>query len=450
MNASEGEIVGDIRAIVLRYNPFWGYLLAQTPVRVMKTVVGTSFTDGKRIVLHRAQVTDKRTAAKILLHELAHIAYMHVARRKETYSKVIGEDVPPIVANLGEDVVANAAVVDVFGEEIDGAAVRVPEGTRGKYAVIHIANRKIRIDFPKEIGEMSTEEIVKAVWEKLKEEFPEGQERGQGENQREGDGKSEEQDQGKGQDREQGQDGGQGKQGIEVDGWTDDHSKHGEMSDADVDDVRQRIQKAIEHAQQYDRDYVPAGIEQVVEAMKPKIRIDWQRFTKKWIRETWGMDDYTWKRPNKRKMAVTGVYLPRTVGYRGEAWIVLDTSGSMGGENIQKALGAIQKGMINNGIDVANVVQVDAEVERVERVRAKDLKKHEIVGFGGTVLRKGLEYAVKKGAKGVIVITDGYTDRDDFEGFKVPILAMVVDENGYEALAQRVQGMGNVKVVYVR
>ena len=387
----------DVRAVVLRINPFWGYILARTRFKLVEGGYPSSFTDGKNIVVLREQAKDIKTAVQITLHELAHIAYLHVLRRKEDYEKVLGEKVHPFIANLGEDVVANAIVYDITKKHIPKAAVLV-KGSGSKEAVIRLGSAQFRVVFPRPIRELTTEEIIREILKQLPQEVMEEIEKG----------------------------GGTGEY------WNDDHSKHGELSEAEKDEIRHKIRKAVEEAKKLRGD-VPAGIEELIEAAKPKVRYDWRTYARKWIWETYGRDDYTWKRPNKKKMAATRIYLPRTVGRSGEIFVVLDTSGSMGEKELSEALGVIQASAIVSGVKYANILNVDADVEKVDRVSVYRLKRYKVKGRGGTVLWKGVEKAVEMGAKGVVVITDGFIDEESFEQAKIPIL-IVITRKGNEKL----------------
>lgn len=109
---------------------------------------------------------------------------------------------------------------------------------------------------------------------------------------------------------------------------------------------------------------------------------------------------------NSRK---TGVFLPSLRSPEAKVSVVLDTSGSMGSEEIQQSLKEIA-GIIKVATPSNTGVKVHCcDWEAYDTQTVKDAFDVEIIGGGGTDMRKGLEAAADDGSHVTVVITDGFT-----------------------------------------
>lgn len=124
-------------------------------------------------------------------------------------------------------------------------------------------------------------------------------------------------------------------------------------------------------------------------------------------------------RPNRR--SIQG--LKGHKKYRNEINVILDTSGSMGGE-FEKVLSYI----FQNDIEI-NLIQCDAQIQQVLKIKErKELEKMKIRGLGGTTLQPGLDYISDKKHKlymfNNVILTDGYTDSLNFKNIKSKTLIL--------------------------
>jgi predicted metal-dependent peptidase len=124
-------------------------------------------------------------------------------------------------------------------------------------------------------------------------------------------------------------------------------------------------------------------------------------------------------RPNRR--GVEG--LKGHKKYKNEINVLLDTSGSMGGE-FEKVLSYI----FQNDIQM-NLIQCDARVQQVLKVKdKKQLEKMKIRGLGGTSLMPGIDFMTDKKNKiymyNTVILTDGWTDSLDFKNVKTKTLIL--------------------------
>ena len=128
-------------------------------------------------------------------------------------------------------------------------------------------------------------------------------------------------------------------------------------------------------------------------------------------------------RPNRR--GISG--LKGNKKYKNEINVILDTSGSMGGE-FEKVLSYI----FQNDIQI-NLIQVDAVVQQVLKIKdKKDLEKMKIKGLGGTCLNPGLDFIADKKNKiymyNLVILSDGFTDQLNFSKIKTKTLILSTAE----------------------
>jgi predicted metal-dependent peptidase len=124
-------------------------------------------------------------------------------------------------------------------------------------------------------------------------------------------------------------------------------------------------------------------------------------------------------RPNRRGI----VGLKGHKKYRTEINVILDTSGSMGGE-FEKVLSYV----FQNDIEI-NLIQIDARVQDVIKIKdKKQLEKMRIRGLGGTTLQPGIDFMSNPKNKihrnNTVILTDGWTDNLNFKEVKTQTLIL--------------------------
>ncbi|XVV17658.1 vWA domain-containing protein [Actinoplanes sp. CA-131856] len=143
--------------------------------------------------------------------------------------------------------------------------------------------------------------------------------------------------------------------------------------------------------------------------------VDWRRALAGAVREAaaWaaGTVDYTYQRPSRRGAAVPRVVLPSLRRPMPRVAVVVDTSGSMGDEELQAVLGEVAGILraVGIGRERVAVLACDADVHAVRRVAS--VGEVTLEGGGGTDMRVGIEQALQVPQRPhiVIVLTDGHT-----------------------------------------
>ncbi len=186
------------------------------------------------------------------------------------------------------------------------------------------------------------------------------------------------------------------------------------LGPVEAEALRRQTAQAI-RAHRRSRGTVPAGWRRWAdEVLEPTV--DWRTALTGAVREAaaWagGAVDYTYRRPSRRTPALGGrVVLPSLRRPLPRVAIVVDTSGSMGEEELAAALGEVSGVLREVGVGGTRVAVLacDADVRTVARVTG--VEQVELAGGGGTDMTVGIRAALAAPERPdiVVVLTDGYT-----------------------------------------
>lgn len=119
-----------------------------------------------------------------------------------------------------------------------------------------------------------------------------------------------------------------------------------------------------------------------------------------------GYGDYTWSRPARREPAGVGYVVPATVRPVPNVAVLVDTSGSMGADDLARALGVIRRAL--RSLDSVQVYSADTEVHSCQRVFSE--RRVALLGGGGTNMDVAMQQvAADSRCDAMIVVTDGMT-----------------------------------------
>ncbi|MFE3997018.1 VWA-like domain-containing protein [Streptomyces goshikiensis] len=178
--------------------------------------------------------------------------------------------------------------------------------------------------------------------------------------------------------------------------------------------LRRQSAEAV-RAHQRARGSVPAGWRRWAEQLLEPT-VDWRRALSGAVREAtaWaaGAVDYTYRRPSRRTPALGGrVVLPSLRRPLPRVAIVIDTSGSMGEDDLAAALAEVTGVLREVGVGAHRVAVLacDADVHAVTRVTSAE--QVTLAGGGGTDMTVGISAALALPDRPniVVVLTDGYT-----------------------------------------
>jgi len=170
------------------------------------------------------------------------------------------------------------------------------------------------------------------------------------------------------------------------------------------------VAEAAQLAKQQGR--LPAGLERRIEDVMDS-KVGWRHKLYKYIVDQI-IHDYTWSMPSKRAAAL-GVYLPKTLRESVQIVVSIDTSGSIGRDELKEftsELLAIGNSFPNIKLDV---IICDAEVHEtyeLTRDNVDDILSMSMSGGGGTSHIPIYDYVNDniQDAKVLVNFTDGFTD----------------------------------------
>ena len=183
------------------------------------------------------------------------------------------------------------------------------------------------------------------------------------------------------------------------------------LGEAEGDMLRRQVAAEIQSAAQKQPGSVPAGWKRWADAMLEPAVVPWERelsaLVKNAVTMARGQVDYSYTKVSRRG-AFGGVLMPALVRPCPEASVVLDTSGSMGGDILARALSEIQGILRAVGQRRVPVLCCDAAVHGGAQ-RVSNALNVELAGGGGTDMGVGIAAAQKLQSKVIIVLTDGFT-----------------------------------------
>lgn len=204
------------------------------------------------------------------------------------------------------------------------------------------------------------------------------------------------------------------------------------IGEAEMDAVKHKVASDIrEHVKQ--RGNVPGHLQEWAQHILEPV-VDWTKVLRSAIRHAMadvaGMSNYSYQRPSRRQNAVPKVVLPSMRQPVPKIAVVIDTSGSMSGDDLAAVLGEVNGVLRQCGQkEGVEAIVCDAEVHSVKKVFRAD--QITLAGRGGTDMRLGIEAALSRPVKphAVIVLTDGYTPWPDQEPHGVKVIAALVGQN---------------------
>ncbi|BCY06149.1 VWA-like domain-containing protein [Actinoplanes sp. L3-i22] len=194
--------------------------------------------------------------------------------------------------------------------------------------------------------------------------------------------------------------------------------------------IRRQTAQAIRAAAK-SRGNLPGGWQRWADRILEPV-VDWRRALAGAVREAaaWaaGAVDYTYHRPSRRGAALPRVVLPSLRRPTARVAVVVDTSGSMGDDELTAVLAELSGVLraVGIGRERVTVLSCDADVQTVRRVG--NIGEVELAGGGGTDMRVGIEHALRARLKPniIVVFTDGYTPWPDHAPGQTRVVAGLI------------------------
>jgi predicted metal-dependent peptidase len=317
------------RMRLLELHPFWGYLLMQVRIVADPALPAIAATDCVRHIWYNPILTralDPDQLGFVLAHEVGHAVYASFERARGRI---------PVLWNMATDYAINRIV----------AAIPHPGGRGALYRPVPGILLDRRYDGL----------IAEAIYERLVEEGRGGRSTPVTVN---------------------------GVPASDHGGGLDVHVP-GELSSEDREALADRVRAAIAHAEaQPSRGDVPGD---AVRAVGPgRSRVPWRRVFRRFVTAALTRDEYDPRKPNLR-WATQGFVVPTLAGERvGTVVVALDTSGSMGPDQLAAACAELRA--LAREVQDLRLVVADARVQEVVTLDTLEawLTRGRAKGGGGT------------------------------------------------------------------
>jgi predicted metal-dependent peptidase len=343
--------------------------------------IPTACTNGRDEMygLEFLKVLDEKQLAFVVLHENLHKGLRHLT----TWKKLAKEN--PTLANVAMDFVINLMIMDMDPSEQVVAFPRKPDGTR-----IGLYDEKYR--------NMNT----KQVYDALKEEYGE-----------------------------------EGCKAMFGEGF-DDHDWDGAqgLTDEEKKELEREIDQALRQGQIAAQKSQGGGAgklhRELGDLMQPQI--DWREALREFVSTICNAKDASsWRRVNRRMLG-QDVYLPTLVGEKvGHIAIGIDTSGSIGGPELNTFLSEVKSIAEEVHPDKVDLIYWDAAVAAHEEYDTATLpnllSSTKPMGGGGTDPTCMMKYLKEKQIKPecIIQLTDGYVGEWGNE-WEAPIMWVITED----------------------
>lgn len=198
-----------------------------------------------------------------------------------------------------------------------------------------------------------------------------------------------------------------------------DEADHPGMSDTEADLTRRHVADAVkEWASSQSRGTVPAGLSRWADDVLQPPQLDWRSLLRVAVRRgvavAAGRVDYSYRRLSRRR---TGrVVLPGMVRPKPRVATIVDTSGSMGADDLAVAVAEVDGIARRAGVRGHDhqLLAVDAAAPDTPQP-VRDARRLELTGGGGTDMRVGIAAALdlQPAPNVVVCLSDGYTPWPD-------------------------------------
>lgn len=220
----------------------------------------------------------------------------------------------------------------------------------------------------------------------------------------------------------------------------DEHDWDGDsgLTDEEKKEFDREIDQAIRQGIINDRKMNGAGAgdlaRELGEMLQPKV--DWRDALREFVKSVCaGKDNSTWRRPNRRFLG-EGTYMPTLISESvGRVLIAIDTSGSIGGEELNAFLSEVVALCEQVSPEFVDLLYWDSAVAGHEAYAREEttniVSSTKPVGGGGTSPSCITSYLKDKNMEPecAVVLTDGYVGSDWGGSWPCPVLWCIVGGN---------------------
>lgn len=356
-NAAREKLITARIGLLLKA-PFFGNLATRMKLLNADDWCPTAATDGRNFYYNSAFVNSMplKQVEFLVGHEVLHAVYDHMGRRG---------DRDPKIWNIADDFCVNADLIDQrIGEKITICGVLYDSKYRGKSA------EEVYEDLINNADKINIDQLAK----QLLDEHLDGSGEGDGDEEKDGKGRP-------------------------------------KLSEEERRAIRDEIKEAVlQAAQAAGAGNLPSGVKRLIKDLTEP-QIGWRELLEQQIQSTI-KSDFTWARPSRRGWHMDAILPGMKPGETIDVCIAIDTSGSIGREDMKCFLSEIRG--IMEAYDEYNirVWSFDTEVYNEQTFNSdnmRDIAEYEPQGGGGTDFMCNWNYMIEQGIepKKFIMFTDG-------------------------------------------
>ncbi|MCX7592708.1 MAG: VWA-like domain-containing protein [Fischerella sp.] len=192
----------------------------------------------------------------------------------------------------------------------------------------------------------------------------------------------------------------------------DDDGKKPKINPGELDAIRDEIKQAVlQAAQAAGAGNVPAGVKRLIKNLT-EAKLDWRSLLQQQLESVF-KNDFTWMKPSRKGWHQDAVMPGMTPGTQCDVVIAIDTSGSIGEEDIKDFLSEVKGIMEAYDSYKVTVWTFDTQVYNQQEFTSenmRDIIDYEPQGGGGTDFEVNWKYMKDNGIepKKFVMFTDGY------------------------------------------
>jgi len=364
VDADSREKLITARIALLLKAPFFGNLATRLQLINADDWCPTAATDGRKFYYNSEfiKTLPQKQIEFLVGHEVLHAVYDHMGRRG---------DRDPRLWNIADDYCVNQDLIDQHIGEFIPIGLH-DEKYRGMSA------EEVYDDLYENAEKISVDDLI----EQLIDEHLDG-------------------DDGEGEGNNGKNDKGEGKSGSRP-----------KLSEQEKKEIKEEMKEAVlQAAQSAGADKLPSGVRRLINQLTNP-QLNWRELIQQQI-QSQVKSDYSWMRPSRRGWHMDSVLPGTDLAETIDVCIAIDTSGSMGDDQLKDLLSEV-KGIMESYDDFKlRVWTFDTEVYGMQEFtpdNAEDIVNYEMQGGGGTDFTANWEFmkANQIEPKLFIMFTDGW------------------------------------------
>ena len=184
----------------------------------------------------------------------------------------------------------------------------------------------------------------------------------------------------------------------------DNHDQWSKMTENDKEVIRQTLEETMK-----DQGKCPSKIEEQIKKWLKRASVPWHQVLRHYLNASVrAFSKQSWKRPNRKMGELFKGRIPDRIA---KIVVAIDTSGSISQNEFQKFMGEVY-GLQKNYPSDITVIQCDAEIQSVDKLKKGQTYAKPMFGRGGTDFTKVFEYIREKRLNPdvLVYLTDGCGD----------------------------------------